>query len=181
MTFRRCLALVLVLAAAQAAVAAPARAQGPEFIPLAQGAFPSLASTWQALATRPNVSLFDIYDADGILRDSYANTWLSPVGKRRLAAVGYRPYGLPSAAAYVHGIAGRKVTRVKVFFAGAAMQKVPTVKAPPEWGFGSRFFAAGTTLPDAAAATLQAVTQIKALDRKGRLVGKLTSFFTNPF
>ena len=69
---------------------------------------------------------------------------------------------------------------VKIFFVGAPVQKLRTVAAPPEWGFG-RFFAAGANVAESSAATNQVVTRIKALDRRGRRIASVNSVFTNPF
>jgi hypothetical protein len=61
------------------------------------------------------------------------------------------------------------------------VQKPPLVPAPPEWGFRARFFASGTTVSAAAANTVQAVSRVRALDRKGKPLTTQTNVFTNPF
>src|SRR6185295_17909818 len=155
---------------------ASASAQTPEFFPLGQGSFPSLSSTWQANAVQPNTVLLDLYDDMGILYQSYSTVFEAP-SKRTVSATGQRPLGLPSTSALVGGAAGNRVKSVKIFFAGAAMQKVQTVKPPPTWGFAGRFFAAGATVADTSANTTQVVTRIKALDGKGRLLSTFTNVF----
>jgi hypothetical protein len=47
--------------------ASTASAQGPEFVPLSQGAFPQLTATWRGSAVRPNTIFLDLYDGMGIL------------------------------------------------------------------------------------------------------------------
>jgi hypothetical protein len=158
-----------------------AAAQGPEFVVLGQGSFPSLNYTWQGLAVRPNQVFFDMYDHEGTLRQTYMTTFDQPPPKRNVAAFGHRPFGLPTVAALVAGAAGKRVKTVKVFFDGAPMQRLRTVKAPPEWGFGGRFFGAGANVAESSANETQVVTLIKALDGRGRLLSKLTNVFTNPF
>jgi hypothetical protein len=173
--------LVLATALCASAIAAPAaRAQGPEFVPLAQGSFPSLNSTWQALAIRSNTIFFDLYDDEGTLYYTYAPQFDQPPPKRLVTAISYRPFGLPTVATLVGGVAGKRVKTVKVFFDGAPMQKLRTVKAPPEWAFAARFFGTGANVAESSANKAQVVTLIKALDGKGRLLSKLTNVFTNP-
>jgi hypothetical protein len=178
---RRSLSLAFLLATLAAGLFAPgASAQTPEFIALGQGAFPSLASTWQANAVAPNMVLLDLYDDEGILYQTYS-TVFEPPSKRTVSATGQRPLGLPSVEALVGGAAGKRVKTVKVFFAGAPTQKLRTVRPPAEWGFSGRFFATGATVGPTAASTTQVVTRIKALDGRGRLLSQLTDVFTNPF
>jgi hypothetical protein len=172
----------LLVALVSAAVLAPAaRAQGPEFVPLNQGAFPSLAATWQGSAVRPNTIFLDLYDGMGILFQTYSPQFASLPPRRGLNALGYRPLGLPTTAALVGGVAGTRVKRVKVVYVDGQVQRPPLVHAPSEWGFGARFFAAGTTVADTAASTPQVVTRVRALDRKGRVLSTQTKVFTNPF
>ncbi len=161
--------------------AATATAQGPEFVVLNQGAFPTLTSTWQGLAVTPNNVFLDLYDSKGILYKTYSTVFDQPPPKRTVTAFGHRPLGLPTVAALVAGAAGKRVKTVKIFFDGAPMQKLRTVKAPPEWGFAGRFFAAGANVAESSANTTQVVTLIKAVDGKGRLLSKLGNVFTNPF
>jgi hypothetical protein len=176
------LRLALAVAAVSSALpASSAGAQTPEFVVLGQGAFPSLASTWQGLAVTPNNVFLDLYDSKGTLYQTYMALFDQPPPKRRMNAFGYRPLGLPTVAALVAGAAGTRVKTVKIFFAGAPTQKLATVRPPPEWGFAGRFFAAGTNVAESSASTTQVVTQIKALDGRGRLLSKLTNVFTDPF
>jgi hypothetical protein len=177
---RPLLLATLVASLACGLVASPARAQGPEFVTLGQGSFPALAATWQANAVRPNMALLDLYDSQGILFQSYSTVFEAP-GKRTVAATGQRPLGIPTTAALVAGAAGARVKTVKIFFAGAPTQKLRTVRAPAEWGFAGRFFAAGANVAESSASTVEVVAQIKAFDGRGRLLSKLTSVFTNPF
>lgn len=163
-----------------AVVAAAAKAQTPEFIPLGQGSFPSLASTWQANAVAPSTVLLDLYDNEGILYQTYS-TVFEPPSKRTVSATGQRPLGLPTVEALVGGAAGKRVKTVKIFFAGAPTQRVRTVRPPAQWGFTGRFFAAGATVAETSANATQVVTRIKALDGRGRLLSQLTNVFTNPF
>jgi hypothetical protein len=170
------------LALAAALVMAPAaRAQGPEFVPLASGAFPHQALTWQASAVRPNTIFLDLYNREGALFQTYAPQFTTPPPPKRVTALGYRPGGLPTASALVGGVGGTRVKQVKVFFSGAPLQKLRTVKAPSEWGFAGRFFAAGAIVPPEHAGTTQVAFQIKALDGKGRRLSIQRSIFTNPF
>lgn len=162
-------------------LAPAARAQGPEFVPLAQGAFPQLGYTWQGLALRPNAVTLDLYNSEGALFQSYTPAFDQPPPKRSVSALAYRPVGLPTTAALVAGVAGTKVKTVKVFFSGLPTQKLAPVPAPAEWGFRARFFAAGATVPDAFATTTDVVTKIKTLDRKGKLLTTLQGVFTSPF
>jgi hypothetical protein len=136
---------IALLAAVCAAATAPAgaSAQGPEFVPLGQGSFPSLDSTWQALAIRSDTIFFDLYDDEGSLYYTYAPKFDKPPPKRLVAAISYRPFGLPTVATFVGGVAGKRVKTVKVFFDGAPTQKLRTTKAPREWGFAARFFGTG--------------------------------------
>jgi hypothetical protein len=183
----RRLGLIVLATAVSCGLTAPgAGAQTPEFIPLGQGSFPSLASTWQANALAPSALgpssvLLDLYDSKAILYQTYMVSFPTAPPKRTVTATGQRPLGLPTAAALVSGTAGKKVKTVKIFFAGAPTQKLATVKPPPAWGFGGRFFAAGTNVADTSAATTRVVTLIKALDGRGRLLSKFTNVFTNPF
>src|SRR5688572_14803281 len=129
------LPIALLLATASAVVSAPAAtAQTPEFFPLGQGSFPSLASTWQANAVQPNTVLLDLYDDEAILYQTYS-TIFEPPSKRTVSATGQRPLGLPTVEALVGGAAGKRVKTVKIFFAGAPMQKLATIKPPAHWGF----------------------------------------------
>jgi hypothetical protein len=179
---RRRLSLALLAIAVAAGLTAPvARAQGPEFVALAHGAFPQLGYTWQGLALRPNAVTLDLYNAEGALFQSYTPEFTQPPPKRSLTALGYRPVGLPTTAALVAGTAGTRVKTVKVFFSGAPTVKLRPVPAPTEWAFHARFFAAGAIVPDTFANTTQVVTRIKALDRKGKLLTTLQNVFTNPF
>jgi hypothetical protein len=172
----------LLIALAAGAVLAPAaRAQGPEFVPLNQGAFPSLAATWQASAVRPNTIFLDLYDGQGILFQTYAPKFASPPPKRGLNALGYRPLGLPTTAALVGGVAGTRVKRVKVVYVDGQVQRPSLIPAPAEWGFGARFFAAGTTVANTAAGTAQVVSRVRGFDRKGRVLITQKNVFTNPF
>jgi hypothetical protein len=172
----------LPAALATAALAAPtAQAQGPEFVPLNQGAFPQLAATWQGSAVRPNTIFLDLYDGMGILFQTYSPQFASPPPKRGVNALGYRPLGLPSTASLLGGVAGTRVKRVKLVYVDGQVQKPPLVPAPPEWGFRARFFAGGTTVADAAANTVQVVSRVRALDRKGKVLVTQTNVFTNPF
>jgi hypothetical protein len=178
---RRTRLIVLLIGTLSAGLTAPsARAQTPDFFPLGQGSFPSLASTWQANAVAPNTVLLDLYDDEAILYQTYSTVFEAP-SKRTVSATGQRPLGLPTVAALVGGAAGNRVKTVKIFFAGAPTQKVRTVRPPPEWGFAGRFFAAGATVADTSANTAEVVTRIKALDGRGRLLSTLTDVFTNPF
>ncbi len=161
--------------------APPASAQAPEFVVLGQGAFPTLSSTWQGLAVTPNNVFLDLYDDEGTLYKTYSTVFDQPPPKRMVSAFGHRPLGVPTVAALVAGAAGKRVKTVKIFFEGAPMQKLRTVKAPPEWGFRGRFFAAGTNVAESSANTTQVVSLIKALDGKARLLSKLSNVFTNPF
>ena len=173
--------LALLLGTVAAGLLTPgANAQTPEFIPLSQGSFPSLASTWQANAVAPNTVLLDLYDDEGILYQTYS-TVFEPPSKRTVTATGQRPLGLPTVEALVGGAAGKRVKTVKIFFAGAPIQKVRTIRPPAEWGFSGRFFAAGATVAETSAGTTQVVTRIKALDGRGRLLSQITNIFTNPF
>jgi hypothetical protein len=178
--------LALALTVFSAGVLAPtAKAQAPEFVTIGQGSFPSLASTWQAnavapIAGMPSGVLLDLYDSTGILYQTYSASFGAPP-KRAVSATGQRPLGLPTVAALVAGAAGRKVKSVKIFFAGAPTQKLPTLKPPPEWGFAGRFFAAGANVAESSASATQVVTLIKGLDGRGHLLTKLTNVFTNPF
>ena len=173
---------VLAAASACALVAPTARAQGPEFVALGQGSFPSLNSTWQALAVRepPRTIFFDLYDDEGSLYYTYAPQFDQPPPKRLVTAISYRPFGLPTVATFVGGIAGTRVKTVKILFDGAPMQKLRTVKAPPEWGFPARYFGTGTNVAESSANTAQVARMIKALDGRGRLLSKLTNVLTNP-
>jgi hypothetical protein len=173
---------IALLAAVCAGAGAPAGAdaQGPEFVPLAQGSFPSLNSTWQALAIRSNSVFFDLYDDEGTLYYTYAPQFDKPPPKRLVTAISYRPFGLPTVATFVGGVAGKRVKTVKVFFDGAPTQRLRTTKAPREWGFAARFFGTGANVAQSSANKVQVVTQIKALDGKGRLLSKLTDVLTNP-
>jgi hypothetical protein len=176
------LAIALLVAPVPVGLTAPtAAAQNPEFIVLGQGSFPSLASTWQGLAVTPNNVFLDLYDSKGTLYQTYMALFDRPPPKRMVNAFGYRPPGLPTVAALVAGAAGKRVKTVKIFFAGAPTQKLATVRPPPEWGFAGRFFAAGTNVAESSAKTIQVVTQIKALDGRGRLLSRVTNVFTNPF
>src|SRR6187402_2386192 len=114
----RCRMGVALLAAAGIAAVAPsgASAQGPEFVPLGQGSFPSLNSTWQALAIRSNTIFFDLYDDEGTLYYTYAPQFDQPPPKRLVTAISYRPFGLPTVATFVGGVTGKRVKTVKVFF-----------------------------------------------------------------
>ena len=179
---RRTIGPALLIAAVVLTAAAPgARAQGPEFVPLASGAFAAPPVTWQASAVRPDRIFLDIYNAESILFQTYSPQFAGVPAKRGVTALGYRPLGLPSTAALVGGVAGTRVKMVKIFFAGLPMQKLTPTPAPPEWGFRARFFAAGAIVPDSFAATSQVVTKIKALDRKGKLVSTTTGIPTTPF
>ena len=172
----------MLAALSACALAAPgARAQGPEFVVLGQGSFPTLNSTWQGLAVRPNNVFLDLYDSKGTLYQTYMALFDQPPPRRFVNAFGYRPPGLPTVCALVAGAAGKRVKTVKIFFDGAPTQKLRTVKAPPEWGFGGRFFAAGANVAQSSASKTQVVTLIKALDGKGGLLSKLNNVFTNPF
>jgi hypothetical protein len=177
---RRVRDLVALTIAVAVVAAAPARGQGPEFVPLNQGAFPQLAATWQGSAVRPNTIFLDLYDGMGILFQTYAPQFASPPPKRGVSALGYRPLGLPTTAALVGGTAGTRVKRVKVVFVDGQVLKPPLVPAPPEWGFRARFFAVGTTVADTAANTVQVVSRVRALDRKGKVLTTQTNVFTNP-
>jgi hypothetical protein len=168
-------------AAFGAGAPSPAAAQGPEFVPLASGSFPQQALTWQALAVRPNTIFLDLYNDEQILFQTYAPVFSSPPPPKRVSALGYRPGGVPTQSALVGGVAGRKVKRVKILFAGAPTQSLRTVKAPGEWGFGARFFAAGTVVAPESAGLTQVVTRIKALDGKGKRLSVTGDVFTNPF
>jgi hypothetical protein len=171
---------LLVGTAALGVIAPSAGAQTPDFVALGQGSFPSLASTWQANAVAPDTVLLDLYDNEDVLYQTYSTVFEAP-SKRTVSATGQRPLGLPTVEALVSGAAGRRVKMVKIFFAGAATQKVRTVRPPAEWGFSGRFFGAGTTVAETFAGTTQVVTRIKALDGRGRLLSQLTNVFTNPF
>jgi hypothetical protein len=165
-----------------ALVLAPsARAQGPEFVPLASGAFPHQALTWQASAIRPNTIFLDLYNHEGILFQTYSPQFVQPPPGKFVNALGYRPGGLPTTSALVGGVAGTRVKQVKIFFTGLPMQKLRTVKAPVEWGYAGRFFAAGAIVAPEFASTTQVVAQIKALDGKGKRLSVQTNVFTNPF
>ena len=175
--------VVVLSALAACALAAPAaRAQGPEFVELGAGSFPSLNSTWQALAVNnpPRTIFFDLYDDEGSLYYTYAPQFDRPPPKKRVSPISYRPFGLPTVATFVGGIAGTRVKTVKIFFDGAPMQKLRTTKAPPEWGFPVRFFGTGTNVAESSANKAQVATMIKALDGRGRLLSKLTDVLTNP-
>jgi hypothetical protein len=172
---------MLVATLACGPLASPASAQGPEFVALGQGSFPTLAATWQGIAVRPNTVSLDLYNSEGALFQSYTPQFVQPPPKRSLNALGYRPLGLPTTAALVGGVAGTRVKTVKVFFSGMPAQKLAPVPAPAEWGFRARFFAAGAVVPDEFANTTQVVTKIKALDRKGKLLTTMQNVFTNPF
>ena len=164
------------------AVSVPqAAAQGTEFVVLGQGSFPSLSSTWQGLAVTPNHVFIDLYDDEGILYKTYDTMFDQPPPPKMVAAFGHRPLGLPTVAAAVAGATGMRVKTVKIFFDGAPTQKLRTVKAPAEWGFAGRFFAAGTNVAESSANKTRVVTLIKALDGRGKLLSKLTNVFTNPF
>ena len=171
----------LAVAVVVLAFAPAARAQGPEFVPLASGGFASPPVTWQASAVRPNVIFLDLYNAEGALYQTYAPSFASPPPPKRISALGYRPGGLPTTAALVGGVTGTKVKRLKIFWSAAPTQKLATVLAPPEWGFRARFFAAGATVASESAGAVQVVSKIKALDRKGRLLSTEVNVFTNPF
>src|ERR1044072_5769864 len=95
---RRCRMGLALLAAVCAGALAPAgaAAQGPEFVPLGQGSFPSLESTWQALAIRSNTIFFDLYGDEGSLYYTYAPQFDQPPPKRLVTAISYRPFGLPT-------------------------------------------------------------------------------------
>jgi hypothetical protein len=162
-------------------IAAPARGQGPEFVPLGQGAFPALAATWQASVVRPNTVLLDLYDYQGILFQTYAPQFATPPPKRGVNGLGYRPLGLPTTASLVAGVAGTRVKTVKIVYVDGQVQRPPLVHAPVEWGFRARFFGIGAIVSDAHASTIQVVARIRALDRKGRRVATQTNVFTNPF
>jgi hypothetical protein len=172
-----------VIAAAIAALilGAPARAQDPEFVPLASGVFPHQAVTWQASAIRPDTIFLDLYNHEGILFQTYAPQFVQPPPPKHVSALGYRPGGLPTASALVGGVAGTRVKQVKVFFAGAPMQRLRTVNAPAGWAYAGRFFAAGAIVGPESASATQVVTQIKALDGKGKRLSVQTNVFTNPF
>ncbi len=159
----------------------PAHARSPDFVPLSQGSFPQLGFNWQANAARPNGLLFDFINGEGILTDSYEATFDGPPPKRGLSAIGQRPFGLPSTAAVVYGVAGTRVKKLKLRFVGGLRQTLRPVSVPADWGFAARFFATGVTIGDGFATTTQAVTRIRALDRKGRVLATLTNVFTNPF
>ena len=175
--------LVVLAAASTCALAAPAaRAQAPEFMVLGQGSFPSLNSTWQALAVQepPRTIFFDLYDDEGSLYFTYAPDFPEPPPKKLVTAISYRPFGLPTVATFVGGVAGTRVKTVKIFFDGAPMQKLRTVKAPPEWNFPVRYFGTGANVAESSANTAQVAKTIKALDGRGRLLSKLTNVLTNP-
>ena len=179
----RRLGLALLAGICSSLVAAPgASAQGPEFVTLGQGSFPSLNSTWQALAVRepPRTIFFDLYDDEGSLYYTYAPQFDQPPPKRLVTAISYRPFGLPTVATFVGGVAGTRVKTVKIIFDGAPMQKLRTVKAPPEWGFPVRYFGTGANVAESSANTAQVAKTIKALDGRGRLLSKLTNVLTNP-
>jgi hypothetical protein len=179
---RRCVRIALLAGVSAFVSGAPvAHAQGPEFVAMGQGALPSLNYTWQALAVRPNQVFIDLYDHEGILRDTFTITFDRAPRKNTVTALGRRPFGPPTQAALVGGATGRRVKTVKIFFDGAPTQKLRTTKAPPEWGFAGRFFGTGATVAESSANTTQVVTLIKALDGKGRLLSKTESVFTNPF
>ena len=173
--------MVVLVAAVAGALAPAARAQGPEFVELGQGSFPSLQSTWQALAVNnpPRTIFFDLYDEDSLYY-TYAPQFDQPPPKKLVSPISYRPFGLPTVATLVGGVAGTRVKTVKIFFDGAPMQKLRTVKAPPEWGFPVRYFGTGTNVAESSANTAQVATMIKALDGRGRLLSKLTNVLTNP-
>jgi hypothetical protein len=171
----------LLACAASALLTPAAQAQGPEFVPLNQGAFPSLAATWQASAVRPNTIFLDLYDAQGSLFQTYAPQFSAPPPKRAVNALGYRPLGLPTTASLVGGVAGTRVKRVKVVYIDGQIQRPPLVPAPVEWAFRARFFAAGTTVADRFASTSQVVSRIRAFDRRGDRVATQSNVFTNPF
>src|SRR5688500_8657237 len=124
------LPIALLLATAAAVVSAPAAsAQTPEVFPLGQGSLPSLASTWQANALQPNTVLSGLSEAEAILDQTYA-TILERGSERAVGGGGERPLGLPTVEALVGGAAGKRVKTVKIFFAGAPMQKLATIKPP---------------------------------------------------
>ena len=177
--------MVVLTAVVAGALAPTARAQGPEFVPLGQGSFPSLNSTWQALAINdpynpPRTIFFDLYDDEGSLYYTYAPDFPELPPKKLVTAISYRPFGLPTVATFVGGVAGTRVKTVKIFFDGAPMQKLRTTKAPPEWGFRVRFFGTGTNVAQSSANTAQVAKTIKALDGRGRLLSKVTDVLTNP-
>jgi hypothetical protein len=172
---------VLIATLGCALGADPARAQSPDTVALGQGSFSQLGFTWQANAARPNGILFDFFNSEGTLSDSYETSFAQAPPKRGLSAVGQRPFGLPTTAAVVYGVAGTRVKKVKLLFVGGLRRTLQPAPVPANWGFSGRFFAAGVTIGDAFAGTTQAVTRIRALDRKGRVVSTLTNVFTNPF
>ena len=183
MTGRYRMGIALLAALGACALAAPAaRAQGPEFVELGAGSFPSLNSTWQALAINnpPRTIFFDLYDDEGSLYYTYAPQFDQPPPKKLVSPISYRPFGLPTVATFVGGIAGTRLKTVKIFFDGAPMQKLRTVKAPREWNFPVRFFGTGANVAQSSANTAQVARMIKALDGKGRLLSKLTDVLTNP-
>src|SRR5687768_9865688 len=107
---------ILAALCSSAAVAPAASAQGPEFVVLGQGSFPSLSSTWQGLAVRPNNVFIDLYDDEGTLYQTYMALFDQPPPKRIVNAFGYRPLGLPTVAAAVAGASGKRVKAVKILF-----------------------------------------------------------------
>ena len=160
--------------------ASVAHAQAPDFAPLGQGAFPQLGFTWQANAAPPNGILFDFFNGEGSLSDSYETTFTAPP-RRGMNAVGQRPFGLPSTAAVVYGVVGAKVKKVKLAFVGGARRTVKPVSVPAAWGYPGRPFALGLTIEDRFASQTQVVSRIRGLDRKGKVVFTTTDLFTNPF
>ncbi len=171
----------IAVALAALATAPSASAQAPEFVPLGSGAFPHQGLTWQASAVRPNTIFLDLYNSEGALFQTYAPQFATPPPPKQVMALGYRPVGLPTASALVGGVAGGRVKQVKVLFSGAPLQKLTTLKAPAEWGFGGRFFAAGAIVGPKYATAVQVVSQIKALDGKGKRLSIQRNVFTNPF
>ena len=162
-------------------LATPATAPAQDFVALGQGAFPQLGLTWQANAARPNGVLFDFLNSEGTLTDSYESAFQTAPPKRGLSAIGQRPFGLPSTAAVVYGVAGTRVRKLKLRFVGGIRRTLKPARVPAGWGFAGRFFATGETIAEQFAATTQAVTRIRALDRKGTPVATVTDVFTNPF
>jgi hypothetical protein len=176
----RILTLTVAAIGAWLSLASAAEAQGPEFVPVSQGSSPSISSTWQALAVTPNQIFFDLYNDEGALYQTYATEFQAP-SKRTVTAVGQRPLGLPTVAASVSGVAGKRVRKVRIHFRGGMVVRRKTVGAPREWGFAGRFFAAGVSVGDAYANTTQVATRIDAVDRDGRVLSKQRSIFTDPF
>ncbi len=89
-----------------AATAPAANAQGPEFVRLGQGSFPSLNSTWEGLAVRPDNVFLDLYDSKGVLYQTYMALFDQPPRKRFVSAFGYRPPGLPTVAPWWRALRG---------------------------------------------------------------------------